>query len=265
MSIADKLQTIAENEQKVYDAGYGKGYEQGVTDEYESYWNPMWRVRKDNNFNNAFTGYGWNDKTFKPPKNTKIYPSSSANMFSRCQITNLESLLAERNAEIDTKGSYYVDEFCSQSSITHVPVINATTSYGCNSMFNACSNLVSVRKIILKDTGAQSLTNAFSGCSKLEHIRFEGVIGTNVSFSACNKLTHESLFGEIATEEQKTAGKNILLFNGQHYYGGIIIALRDFVSEGSTTTRTLTLGSTNLAKLTDEEKAIATQRGWTLA
>jgi hypothetical protein len=32
-----------------------------------------------------------------------------------------------------------------------------------------------------------------------------------------------------------------------------------------TTTKTLTLGSTNLAKLTDEEKAIATNKGWTLA
>jgi hypothetical protein len=31
-----------------------------------------------------------------------------------------------------------------------------------------------------------------------------------------------------------------------------------------TTTKTLTLGSTNLAKLTDEEKAIATNKGWTL-
>jgi hypothetical protein len=32
-----------------------------------------------------------------------------------------------------------------------------------------------------------------------------------------------------------------------------------------TTTKTLTLGATNLAKLTDEEKAIATNKGWTLA
>ena len=29
--------------------------------------------------------------------------------------------------------------------------------------------------------------------------------------------------------------------------------------------QTLTLGSTNLAKLTDEQKAIATNKGWTLA
>ena len=30
-------------------------------------------------------------------------------------------------------------------------------------------------------------------------------------------------------------------------------------------TQTLKMGSTNLAKLTDEEKAIATNKGWTLA
>ena len=32
-----------------------------------------------------------------------------------------------------------------------------------------------------------------------------------------------------------------------------------------TSTKTLTMGSTNLAKLTEEDKAIATNKGWTLA
>lgn len=32
-----------------------------------------------------------------------------------------------------------------------------------------------------------------------------------------------------------------------------------------TTKPTLTLGTTNLAKLTDEEKKVATDKGWTLA
>lgn len=32
-----------------------------------------------------------------------------------------------------------------------------------------------------------------------------------------------------------------------------------------TSTQTLTMGATNLAKLTDEDKAIATNKGWTLA
>ena len=53
MSIADKLVTIAENERKVYDAGYTKGktegggdsYDRGVADgrraEYDAFWDNL--------------------------------------------------------------------------------------------------------------------------------------------------------------------------------------------------------------------------------
>ena len=44
--------------------------------------------------------------------------------------------------------------------------------------------------------------------------------------------------------------------------------LTDFFTNGLkpvTTTQTVTLGSTLLAKLTDEDKKIATDKGWTLA
>ena len=43
----------------------------------------------------------------------------------------------------------------------------------------------------------------------------------------------------------------------------MIPILNDLVR--TTTTKTLTIGSTNLAKLTDEDKKIATDKGWTLA
>lgn len=42
-------------------------------------------------------------------------------------------------------------------------------------------------------------------------------------------------------------------------------ALHDYASEGDTGTYTITFGNINLSKLTDEEKAIATNKGWTLA
>ena len=45
----------------------------------------------------------------------------------------------------------------------------------------------------------------------------------------------------------------------------IINGLYDYVAAGNTRTRYIKLGATNLAKLTDEEKAIATSKGWTLA
>ena len=45
----------------------------------------------------------------------------------------------------------------------------------------------------------------------------------------------------------------------------IINGLYDYVSAGNTRTRYIKLGDVNLAKLSDEEKAIATSKGWTIA
>ena len=44
----------------------------------------------------------------------------------------------------------------------------------------------------------------------------------------------------------------------------VINNLYDFVGNGESTTRTLKLGTTNLNKLTDEQKAVATNKGWSL-
>ena len=44
----------------------------------------------------------------------------------------------------------------------------------------------------------------------------------------------------------------------------VINILYDCRANGETTTRTVTLGTTNLNKLTDEQKAVATNKGWDL-
>ena len=44
----------------------------------------------------------------------------------------------------------------------------------------------------------------------------------------------------------------------------IINGLYDYIGAGSSGTRYIKLGATNLAKLSDEEKAIATNKGWTI-
>jgi hypothetical protein len=73
----------------------------------------------------------------------------------------------------------------------------------------------------------------------LENVTFEGTIGQNgLNFSWSINLSHDSLMS-------------------------IINCLKDY--SGTGTTKTVTLGATNLAKLTTAEKAVATQKGWTLA
>ena len=79
-----------------------------------------------------------------------------------------------------------------------------------------------------------NMKNMFSSCSNLKEIHMTGM-KTNFNISDSTKFT-ESALVEILNNLATV-----------------------------TSTKTLTMGSTNLAKLTDEEKAIATNKGWTLA
>ena len=77
--------------------------------------------------------------------------------------------------------------------------------------------------------------NALYGCQRLTNIRFYN-LGVGINLKDCINLTRESLV--------------------------------DFFMNGIktvTSTQTLTLGSTLLNKLTDEDKKLATDKGWTLA
>ena len=123
--------------------------------------------------------------------------------------------------------------WCALITSTKVPV---TLKDGCNAnlMFGSCTKLVNIPKLILEGT-VSSWTNAFITCHALEEINIEGVIDKDISFSNSSKLTYQSLM-------------NIIECLGT-------VAL----------TKTLTLGTENLAKLTDAEKAIATEKGWSLA
>ena len=61
-------------------------------------------------------------------------------------------------------------------------------------------------------------------------------INANLNISSSTKFTREALVEIIGNLKAQTSGS-----------------------------KTLTMGSTNLAKLTDEDKAVATGKGWTLA
>ena len=75
----------------------------------------------------------------------------------------------------------------------------------------------------------------FDGCLSLETITGNPVFNVSLNLSESHKLTHDSI---------------MVVINGL---------------QTVTTTQTLTLGETNLAKLSDAEKKIATDKGWTLA
>ena len=104
-----------------------------------------------------------------------------------------------------------------------------------SNMFGSCSKLTTIPQI--DTSNVTNMNSMFSNCSRIEEIH---MINMKVSFDIhySTKFTREALLE-------------------------IINNCYDLTTLGKTAT--LTMGSTNLAKLTDEDKAIATNKGWTLA
>jgi hypothetical protein len=197
MSIAEKLTAIAENEQKVFDAGKKA--------EHDVFWDELQEYGNKRNY--LYTFAYWNDKMYHPK-----YPIV-LNSYAWCASgTYMRATIAD----------------------TIVDIV-ATIGVVFNSTFSECSKLVTIRRLVL-NAGCEYM-DTFSMCSELMNLNVEGTIGKN-GFNVSNspKLTHDSLMRILNCLEAKTEG-----------------------------TWTVTLGATNLAKLTDAEKAIATEKGWTLA
>lgn len=101
-------------------------------------------------------------------------------------------------------------------------------------MFNGCTSLTDLDFSGLDTSAAAEATiNMFNNCYNLTNLKV-GKITKNFRFAVAGKLTHESLLNVIA-------------------------ALAE-----TETTQTLTIGAANLAKLSEEEIAAATEKGWTV-
>ena len=103
------------------------------------------------------------------------------------------------------------------------------------------------------------MNNMFRGCSKLAEL--------DVGNFNTSKITNMSGFIVNASVLQSFISCAIPVSFGASGTALTHDSLMSIINNLATvtTTQTLTLGSTNLAKLSSEEKAIATNKGWTLA
>lgn len=122
--------------------------------------------------------------------------------------------------------------FQSCFKLTTVPQLNTSNVKDMSYMFQSCSRLTTVPQLDVSNV--TNMNNIFANCSSLKSILMTGM---KVSFS----ISASTQFEE----------------------SDLVTILNNLATV--TSTKTLTMGSTNLAKLTDDEKAIATNKGWTLA
>ena len=165
------------------------------------------------------------------PSNFKFAPRTGENcknMFSRCfNLTSVPQLDTSNVSKMNSMFSGCV-------SLTTIPQLDTSNVTNMNQMFNGCSSLTSILQ--LDASNATDMNRMFASCSSLTTLGGLTNLKVNLDLTPCPNLTHDSLMNVINEAADVTSSP-----------------------------KTLTLGSTNLNKLTDAEKAIATNKGWTLA
>ena len=230
MSISEKELAIAANMQNVYNAGKAYGGLDAFWDVFQDYGN---RTSYSQAFRSgSASGGGWNDTTFDPKYKPITAVGSANGMFENTQITEIGE------DKVDFSRATTFGTLFRYSTGIKTVVMDASSATDMTNAFRQAPNLTSVTIRYLTENC--TLDMMFYGCTSLTDLTFfRSTIGKNLSLSSCTKLTGETIFFQI------------------------IVNLANKAASG--TTATLTLGSTNLAKLTDEQKAAATQKGWTLA
>ena len=119
-------------------------------------------------------------------------------------------------------------------ALTEFPALNLSRGMSFNNAWNGCSALTTMAQLDLSKAGHEGFLNTWKGCSSLTNLGGFGAIKQSFSLSNSPKLTVESMMNVITQAATIDAG-------------------------------TMNFGSTNLNKLTDEQKAVATNKGWTLS
>ena len=153
--------------------------------------------------------------------------------------------------------------------------------------FDDATSLVVPNMLVVDMASATNLGNCFANCEALTSLTLPAGFGQNATnleycFYYCTALTSLTLpagFGQNATNLEGCFYKCSQLTNitgNPNFKVSLSLQNSPKLTHDSimvivnglqtvTSKQTLTLGSTNLAKLTEAEKQIATDKGWTLA
>lgn len=285
-SICPTMTLLTEND-AVITFGYHKSW--GMQTEYDRFWDAF----QDNGnrvlYQYAYAYMGWNGTTYNPKHIDK--PTNASNLFYESQVPVVKNL--------DLSNCTNEDQLCRNSKIEDAGVIDTSKT---SLLYYTFHNAQALRnlKLILKDDGTQTFNGAFFRNYALESLEVVGTIGNNgLTFADATKLTHESLMsiinalmyvGHTYTKTNvvvepvgfypsgqnfapdwpayTTTGEKVLCGydnNATMIYCCLVDGVYYAVTEApNTATYTLTLGTTNLAKLEDWEKETATSKGWTL-
>lgn len=201
----DLLMSIVDNADGT---AYGIGHTEGKKAEYDKFWDAFQHYGERTYYPRAFLQ--WGDAAFYP-KYDIIATSNSSAMFESAKIKNLRQRLIDCGVTLDVSQVTDVTYMFSVSSVTHAPIIDASSSRWVDAIFYN-SGIVDVEKLILKSDGSQTIGDAFKWCFYLQNIVIEGTIGQNgLSFQWASKLSKNSIYSVMNALSTTTSGLSITL------------------------------------------------------
>lgn len=206
MSIAEKLNTIAENMAKIQNVTK-KWFDRGRNYEQQEFWDVFQQNGTRENYENGFAGKGWYKENLTPKYD--ITPSFASNIFLNCPY---EGDLRDLPVKLDFSKSQSISNmFGYFYGLTGVGVINTTSSPTCTAVFINARALITIEKFILKADGSQTFSNCFTQCYKLQNIVIDGVIGQDISFQHSTELSKDSITSIINALKVDANGKTLTL------------------------------------------------------
>ena len=186
--------------------------------------------------------------------------TSARNMFYGC--SNLISIPQLNTSNVtDMYNMFY-----GCSNLLSIPQLNTSKVTNMSNMFNSCTDLLSIPQ--MDTSNVTDISYMFQGCIYLRSIPLLDCSNVTRAYDILNPsyygdqvhLTYMGGFKNIKVDFDIQRAPNLTVQSLMN----VINNLYDFRANGESTTRTLTLGTTNLNKLTDEQKAVATNKGWSL-
>ena len=164
------------------------------------------------------------------------------------------------------KEMYSMFGYC--SSLKTIPKFDTSNVTSMESMFTQCKALITIPQLITSNV--TNMRHMFYGCDSLTTIPQLDAssikdIDYMFGYSNMTKITDLGGFKNLKVDWNSNYGLNRLPNLTYQSIMSIINNLYDFRGNGdTTTTRTLKIHSNAMAMLTDDDKAIAVNKGWTL-
>ena len=178
--------------------------------------------------------------------------TNMSEMFSGC--TNLTTVPLLDTLKVTTM----TQMFSGCSNLTSIPQFDTSNVTHMNYMFNNCTSLTSIPK--LDTSKVVYMDYMFNNCTSLTSVPELDLsrVGNGnyiAIFSGCTSLTSIGAYGFTSTIDIRDTAL-------QH---DALVAFLNQAGKALGSSQRIMMGSAKLALLNDEEKAIATNKGWTLA